>query len=184
MYTIKKENMDSLLKTDFEQKTKEQLQDALDILNKQVKSGSKKVIVVDADKFKLPYTTTWFKGFQMSFELLAKSNLTGTELKVLLFIFARLDYDNFVQITQKNIADLLNIKRPHVSTAISKLVKMKILEKEKVGTSNFYRLNAEIAWKGKPEKLNNIIDIRNFNKRNKEYQANKNKKLTEKLCPF
>ncbi|MFW5804361.1 MAG: helix-turn-helix transcriptional regulator [bacterium] len=176
--------MDALFRNDFEHKVEEKKQNAIEVLNNEIKTGKKKVIVVDPEKGKMPYTTTYFKGWQMSFEALAKLDLTGTDLKVLLFILARLDYDNFVQITQQNIANLLNIKQPKICKAINKLVKMKILNKEKIGTSNYYMLNAEIAWKGKPEKLNNVIDIRDFNKKNKEYQTNKNKQLTKKDCPF
>lgn len=121
----------------------------------------------------------------MSFEKLSHyKDLTQIDFRVLLFLLSRMDYDNFIRLTQQNIADLLKMKQQQISKSIIKLVSKKILEKEKVGTSNFYRLNPEIGWKGKPEKLNNVIDIRDFNNRNKEYQANRNKKLVEKDCPF
>ena len=164
-------------------KLEEEKAKAQNKLDEEIKSGKKSVVVFDTNK--LPKTITYFKGWQMTFEYIAVNyNLKQTDYKVLMLILARLDYDNYINIKQQNMADILDINIRQVTRSIVKLVKNEIIIKKKIGRQNFYMLNPCVAWKGKPESFKQAIDIKDFNMKNKEYQNNKNNRITKDECPF
>ncbi len=96
----------------------------------------------------------FFMGRQEGFIRLAKDkDLTGEDKSVLFIYFGNLDFENYIQISQKYIADDLGIKKQQVSRATKKLVAKGILiEGPKVGKHNTYRLNPFYGWKGKSDK--------------------------------
>ena len=129
-----------------------------DQVTKDLEEGKKRVILVDNKYF--PKGIKRFTGFQMGFEKIAKyEDLTGKDCKILFYLFSQLDMDNYIQISQQEISDELNIKIPNVSRSIKKLCDKEIIKKEKKGKFNFYRINPEIAWKGETERWKNVIDI-------------------------
>lgn len=76
-------------------------------------------------------------------------NLTGEQLKVLLTLLADLDYENYIQVTQQDIAEKLNMQKTHVSRSVKALIDLGVvLEGPKVGRSKTYRLNEQFGWKG------------------------------------
>lgn len=76
-------------------------------------------------------------------------NLTGEQLKVLLTLLADLDYENYIQITQLDIAEKLEMKKTNVSRSVKALIELGVvLEGPKVGRSKTYRLNEQFGWKG------------------------------------
>lgn len=103
-----------------------------------------------------PYSTGWVMNSQEALELLATDDdLKGEAYKVLLLLLARLDFENWIQITQKEIAEKLKMKLPNVSRAITLLEeKGIILRGPKVGRSYAFRLNPHFGWKGKVKNLN------------------------------
>ena len=103
-----------------------------------------------------PYSKGWIMNSQDALELLATDNdLRGEAYKVLLLLMARLDFENWIQITQTEIAEKLKIKLPNVSRAISLLEnKQIILRGPKLGRSYAFRLNPDFGWKGKVKNLN------------------------------
>ena len=107
-----------------------------------------------------PYSTGWIMNSQEALELLASDrDLTKESLRVLMFLMARLDFENWIQVTQKEISEKLNIKKPNISKAVSLLEeKGIILRGPKVGRSYAFRLNPYFGWKGKVKNLN---DYRN-----------------------
>lgn len=107
-----------------------------------------------------PYSTGWIMNSQEALELLATDeDLTKEAFRVLIFLMARLDFENWIQVTQKEIAEKLNIHKQNVSRAISLLEeKGIILRGPKVGRSYAFRLNPYFGWKGKVKNLN---DYRN-----------------------
>lgn len=77
-------------------------------------------------------------------------DLTLEPKNVLLYLFGRLDFENFIQVPQTEIAKDLGMQKPNVTRAISLLVDKNILVKgPKVGRSSCYRLNPNYGWKGK-----------------------------------
>ena len=88
-------------------------------------------------------------------ELAIDDDLTGKTYKVLLVIMGRLDFENWIQISQTEIAEKLKMKLPHVSRAISLSIKKRIiLRGPKLGRSYAFRLNPDFGWKGKVKNLN------------------------------
>ena len=77
-------------------------------------------------------------------------NMKLETLRVILKLFAKLDFDNYIRINQSKIAEEMMIKRPNVSRAIKNLLEMDIIrEGPRTGTAKTYRLNPMIAHKGK-----------------------------------
>ena len=107
----------------------------------------------------IPYrpklTERWFMAFQDAFEEIAKDpELTLEPKNVLFYLYSKLDFENFIQQTQKEIAEALGMKKENVSRAMKLLTsKQIVLEGPKVGKSKCYRLNPNYGWKGKVKTL-------------------------------
>ena len=64
-------------------------------------------------------------------------------------ILADLDYENFIQIAQADIAETLGMQKTNVSRAVRALLDVGVIfEGPKVGRSKTYRLNEQFGWKG------------------------------------
>ena len=94
-------------------------------------------------------------AFQDTFEELAKDpDMTGENYKVLFYLYSKLDFENFIQQSQKEIGEGLGIRTEHISRAMKMLIQKQIvLEGPKVGRSKCYRLNPNYGWKGKVKTL-------------------------------
>lgn len=103
-----------------------------------------------------PYAKGWVMNSQEALELLATDkDLKGETYRVLLLLLSRLNFENWIQITQNEISEKLEIRKPHVSRAITLLEeKGIILRGPKVGRSYAFRLNPNYGWKGKVRNLN------------------------------
>lgn len=107
----------------------------------------------------IPYrprlTERWFMAFQDSFEEIAKDpDMTGENYRVLFYLYSKLDFENYIQQSQQEIANGLGMRKENVSRAMKLLTQKKIvLEGPKVGRSRCYRLNPEYGWKGKVKTL-------------------------------
>ena len=102
-----------------------------------------------------PYSTGWVMNSQEALELLASDkDLTKESLRVLMFLMARLDFENWIRITQKEISEKLGIKKSNISKAVLLLEeKGIILRGPKLGRSSAFRLNPYFGWKGKVKNL-------------------------------
>ncbi len=79
-----------------------------------------------------------------------EAGLTGQDFKVLMIYLANLDFENYISISQRAIADRLKMREQHVYRSTQKLVEKGILVKGlKSGKHNTYRLNAFFGWKGR-----------------------------------
>ena len=77
------------------------------------------------------------------------NELNHDQTRVLLALLADLDYENYIQVAQIDIASALGMQKTHVSRAVKGLLERKIvLEGPKVGRSKTYRLNPQYGWKG------------------------------------
>ena len=101
----------------------------------------------------------WLAVYQNSALWLAQQNMTGEQLNVLLVLFNKLDFDNYLRVGLKEIADLLGMQVSHVSRAM-KVLKEKniIVEGLPAGKFKTYRLNPYIAHKGK-NRSSTILDF-------------------------
>ncbi len=80
-------------------------------------------------------------------------NLTGEQLKVLLTLLADLDYENYIQVPQSEIAEKLSMQKTHVSRSVKALINLGVVvEGPRVGKSKTYRLNEQFGWKGSVSK--------------------------------
>jgi len=65
-------------------------------------------------------------------------------------LMTRLDFENYIQVSQAEIAEEVQMKRSNVSKAVSKLIALGFIRQgPKVGRSFTYQLHPELAWKGK-----------------------------------
>ncbi|MCR1342785.1 hypothetical protein [Acidithiobacillus ferrooxidans] len=85
----------------------------------------------------------------MALDMLAASDLRGDDLRVLLALLGRLDFENLIQLEQVAIAERLGMQKPHVSRSIKRLIALGcLLEGPKIGRSRTYRLNPAYGWRG------------------------------------
>lgn len=97
------------------------------------------------------YGHRWFQMSQDPLLQIAKDKeLAGRPMRVLVYLLARLDFENYIQVPQAEIAEELELHRTSVSSVISLLEKKGILIRgPKVGRSFAFRLNPAYGWKGK-----------------------------------
>jgi len=80
--------------------------------------------------------------------ILAKK-LNGEQFKVLMVMLADLDYENFIQIAQSDIALALDMQKTNVSRSVKALLDVGVIvEGPQIGRSRSYRLNEQFGWKG------------------------------------
>ena len=97
----------------------------------------------------------WFMAFQDAFlELARDKDLTGETTRVLHYLMGRLDFENFIQVAQQEIATELDMRKQHVSRSVKILVEKQVLIRgPKIGRSYSFRLNPHYGWKGKVRNL-------------------------------
>lgn len=97
----------------------------------------------------------WCMTFQNAFEELAKDkDLKAEHWRVFSYLISQLDFENFIQVPQKQIADELGMTKGNVSRTIKSLADKKIIIRgPKVGHSSCFRLNPHYGWKGKVKGL-------------------------------
>jgi MarR family len=106
-------------------------------------------------KVQSPYGRRWV-GMNQHFleEFAAREDVHGETFRVFIYLNARLDFDNLINVPQKEIAKALNMQQPNVSRAIKKLEELGIiLRGPKIGKIAAWRLNPNAGWKGKVKDL-------------------------------
>ncbi len=125
-----------------------------------------------------PYGKGWVMNSQEALEIVAKDkDIKGETYRVLFFICARLDFENWVQLSITEIAQELGMHQPDVSKAMKVLEnKSIILRGPKVGRSYAFMLNPEFGWKGKVKNLDDYRkqrqDRENHQKNRERYEEN------------
>ncbi len=101
----------------------------------------------------------WIALYQNPSGWLAQQRLTGEQASVLFFLFGKLDFNNYLCIGLKDIAELLNMQIANVSRAMKKLKDLEIIiEGPPAGKFKTYRINPYIAHKG-ADRDNTIADF-------------------------
>ena len=109
----------------------------------------------------------WIALYQNSSLWLAQQDLTGEQYKVMLVLFNKLDFNNYLRIALKEISELLNMQVANVSRAMKKLKKLEIIiEGPPAGKFKTYRLNPFIAHKGSDRRdtvkdFNSALELKN-----------------------
>jgi hypothetical protein len=83
--------------------------------------------------------------------------LNFTDVRVLLFITSIIDYENFLNVTQRELSEAMGIVQQEISKSIKKLIKggyLKIIGT--VGRQNIYRLDPHFAFKSRAKNLANL----------------------------
>jgi len=146
----------------YDEKIAEKLLQSID-------DGKTKLMAVPVSGF--PRTIDRFTGFSMMFDNLAKFDEFGEMARVFFYCLANIDFENYVQITQTRMAKHLDMKRQNVGRALKELEKVGVLFIERVGRQNFYRLNPEIAWRGKSQDWKKVVSINDFRERQTKAKA-------------
>ncbi len=116
-----------------------------------------------------PYGGGWIMNSQEALAIVARDkDMTRDALRIFIEVCSKLDFHNWIQVSQIEISQELEIHKVNVSKAIKLLVSKGILlQGPKVGRSFAYRLNPDYGWKGKVKNLNEYR--KEVEEREKEY---------------
>lgn len=83
-------------------------------------------------------------------ELAADRDLRGNPSTILFFLLSRLDFENYIQVKQVEVAEATGLDKSNVSKSFKVLKEKRIVvEKEK----GFLKLNPNLAWRGNTRTL-------------------------------
>lgn len=98
----------------------------------------------------------FFMAFQDGFiELAEDREMTSEPMRVLMFLFGKLDFENYIHLRQKTIAERLGMAHQNVSRSMKLLVQKQIILTHSVEGVRCYRLNPNYGWKGRASTLQN-----------------------------
>ena len=128
------------------------------------------------------YGGGWVAFYQESLAHIAKLGLTGEQLSVFLALISKLDFENYIRISQVELAKELNIYQPHVSRAIKKLLEEDIISQgPRAGLCKTYILNPNVGIKGRQKKKKLIDYAEKKAQREQEKRADAQKKAKKAL---
>lgn len=91
----------------------------------------------------------WIALYQQAISNIADMNLSTEQYRVFLKLLSKVDFENYLTVSQQDIANELDMKQSNVSKAIKKLKELNIIvEGPRAGLNKTYRLNPYIAHKG------------------------------------
>ncbi len=92
----------------------------------------------------------WFVMWQeASMQLAREKSLTLTDWRVLAVLQAKLDFDNWIRISQSEIGREIDVAQPHVSASMKRLLDLKVvLPGPATRGVRTYRLNPEVLFRG------------------------------------
>jgi len=89
----------------------------------------------------------------------AKANLGADAYRVLFAVLSVVDFENWIQFNQSEMADTIGMRRQNFGRAMRKLEAIELLQRgPKVGRSVTYRLNPSFGWKGSAKNHVKAID--------------------------
>jgi hypothetical protein len=100
----------------------------------------------------------WVMLYQLASEDLAKDKrIGGAEYRVLHFLLSRMGYEGSVQISQRDIGEVIDMKQPSIARAMKVLMEVGVLRSEgKPGQTATYVLNPYYGSRGK---ASNVIQM-------------------------
>ena len=102
-------------------------------------------------KTRSQFGSDWFQMAQDTLRMInAHRNELGLEgIVVFNALMARLDFENFIQVSQADIASELDMRPSNVSRAMKRLDALGFIRGPKVGRSHTLQLHPSLAWKGR-----------------------------------
>lgn len=101
----------------------------------------------------------WVALYQQAISTIADMNLPNEQYRVFLKLLSKVDFENYLCVSQHEISQELNMKQPHVARAIKGLKEKNIIvEGPRAGLNKTYQLNPYVAYKGKNRK-ETILDF-------------------------
>lgn len=92
----------------------------------------------------------WVALYQQAISNIADMNLPLEQYRVFLKLLSKVDFNNYLCVSQQNIANELHMQQANVARAIRGLKSKNIIvEGPRAGLNKTYRLNPYIAHKGK-----------------------------------
>lgn len=80
---------------------------------------------------------------------LAKADLGDEARRVLFAVLAELDFENWININQSQLAAEIGLERQNFGRGLKRLITEEVvLEGPKVGRNGTYRLNPQFGWRG------------------------------------
>lgn len=73
--------------------------------------------------------------------------------KIFLYLSKEMDQENAIVISQQTLAQLFDVSRMTINTAVKELEAKKLLEIYKIGNTNVYCLNANVVWTRSRDKI-------------------------------
>lgn len=96
-----------------------------------------------------PYGRFFMANQDALVEIAKDKDLTLEPKNVLLYLFGKLDFENYIQVPQVEISKALNMDKSKVSKSIKLLISKEILLRgPKITRSSSFRLNPNYGWKG------------------------------------
>lgn len=106
-------------------------------------------------------STGWVAVSQNPMLELAKLNLGGEAFRVLSYVLAKLDFENWINLNQSASADEIGMLRPNFVRGLKKLLEISVvIPGPKVGRNATYRLNPSFGWKGSAKGHNEALTER------------------------
>lgn len=121
----------------------------------------------------------FFMGMQWGFEELARAKLNGEALNVMLLMLGRMDYENEVRLTQKEIGEILSMSKQNVSRAMKALREAKVIDAP--DANRIVRFQPGIVWRGKVQKMK-AAEAKLAKQRHEEEAAEHHRKADEELA--
>ena len=101
----------------------------------------------------------WLAMFQKSLAWISEQkDMTGEQLKVMLNLLSKMEYDNRIVYKRGEVAKEVGIQPQHVSRAL-RVLKEKNIIYEDPNDDNVYKLNPYIGHKGTKKYKSNIIEF-------------------------
>ena len=99
----------------------------------------------------------WMAMAQEAMMMLAQSNLTGNDMKVMWAMLARLDYENLIQVNQAEVSEQVGMNRHNVNRSIKKLIELGvILEGVKSALAALTGLTLTSGGKAQPKAIGRL----------------------------
>ena len=124
----------------------------LNVHSVDAKTGEKLdyAVVAIAQKTPSAFGKRWIQMAQDPLTQIAEEIKSVDQMRVLIMLISRVDFENWISVDQTEISQKLSMKPPNVSRAIKGLIEKQIVLKgPKIGHSVTYRLNPSYGWKGK-----------------------------------
>ena len=109
------------------------------------------VYVPHRPRFREAFVMLW----QDALKRLAEEGELGSQhWRVLIYLMGKLDYENYIHVSQADIARGIRMDRGDVSRVMADFVKRGLLvQGPRVGRSYTYRMSSSLGWKGRVKTL-------------------------------